>query len=1240
MDRNRTLSDDLTELIPTEERMPAIEWLAEQMPGGFFIYKADDSTELLYVNKSTCDIFGCENLKEFRELTGNTFKGMVHPEDYDKTQISIDDQIADTSNRSHLDYVIYRIIRKDGSIRWVSDCGHFSMLPGYGEVYYVFIWDITDSKLAAEEKERSENLAHALEEAEQASVAKTAFLSNMSHEIRTPITAILGMNEMIQREADDSSILEYSENIRKAGVSLLGIISDILDFSKIESGRMELDHDEYSLASVITDLYNLVQFRAEAKGLELKFVTDPSLPSGLCGDEIRVKQIITNLLTNAVKYTEKGSVVFEIKLMEKTAGNARIEVSVRDTGIGIREEEIDRLFEPFDRLNLKKTRTIEGSGLGLAITSEMLSIMGSKLEVESTYGEGSHFHFILDQKIVDDSPVGDLDPRHSTHDSQGRGRGQSAFTAPGIRILVVDDTPMNLQVIAGLLKRTRMHIDVATSGAECLEKFGADHYDLIFLDYRMPHMNGIETLEKMRTLYPEKFEKTPVISLTASAVSGDKEKMIRAGFTDYLAKPVNVDEMEHMLIRYLPADSVIMAGAYPEEDDELSKLPDMIFGCAGLDPEKGIEYCGDADDYIFALDTYAMSVDAKAEQIEKNLSDEDYDAYTINVHSLKSTSQAIGALEISEKAKALEQAGKERDLEKLAKDTPALIKEYREIKNTLKKIVEKYGSAEGGSSPALEVVEEERNKMLARALSEAEQANMVKTAFISNVSHAIRTPMNSIIGLYNIALRREDLTEETREIINQIGSSARLLLSIVNNTLDISMIESGNLKLKNEAFSFGDMIEEINTMIEAQCLEKGLDFNCSINGRMDDDYTGDEMKLKQMLINILGNAVKYTDTPGKVMFEVSEDGRDAGKALVRFAVRDTGAGIDEEFLPVIFEPFSQGDETSGSKDGSTGLGLAITKKIVDMMGGTISVSSKKGSGSEFTVTVPLGLAGKASDQEAAFEPESLKTLVADDDETACEHALTVLSSIGIEADYVLNGSDALSAIEKQNELGQPYRLILIDWKMPGMDGIELTRAIREREGSDDIRIILTTYNWDDILEEALDAGVDRFLAKPLFAAALKQELSLLPVYCGEGYTVGKSGKNRSLAGLRVLLAEDVEINARITEKILHMQGVETDYAADGSEAVSIFEKSGEGTYDVILMDIRMPKLSGIDAAKRIRAMDRPDAKEIPIIALTANAFDEDVKLSLESGMNEHLSKPVEPEALYAALNKYKRSVDA
>ncbi len=1228
MQRNKDISDEIMTTIQSREGMTAVEWIAEQMPGGFFIYRADESMELLYVNQSTCEIYGCETVDEFRDFTGNSFRGMVHPDDFEKIQSSIDEQISQPSNRRSIDYVVYRIIQKDGTIRWVDDYGHYASLPGHGAVYYVFIEDITEYKIAEKEKERAQSLETALEQAEAANISKSAFLSNMSHEIRTPITAILGMNEMIQRETENSVILDYSENIRKAGVSLLGIISDILDFSKIENGKLTLENEEYSLSSLVVDLYNLVQFRAEAKGLELNFIVDPKLPVHLMGDEIRVKQIITNILTNAVKYTEKGGVDFEIRLLEKLDDAVKLEVSVVDTGIGIREEDMKRLFEPFDRLDLKKTRTIEGSGLGLAITRQLLSLMGSELEVESRYEKGSKFSFTLVQKVSDWIEIGDFDLDPHAQDTSAIKSKHTLFTAPGLGILVVDDTPMNLQVIAGLLKRTKIHIDVATSGAECIEKFGKEHYDLVFLDYRMPQMNGIETLEALREKYPEKYESTPIISLTASAVTGDKEKMMKAGFTDYLSKPVNIDEMERMMIRYLPQDSVILYDGKDEdaEDDELSKLPKVIFEYKEINPEKGIEYCGDVEDYIFAIETYAMSIDAKAEQIETDFKNSDLEALALNVHSLKSTSAAIGACKLSDKAKEIELGAKAGDAALVETNIPELLRDYRALKDILGRVLKDYEVKDESSRVSLKVVEEERQLFLTRALKEAEKANLAKTLFLSNVSHEIRTPLNDIVGLYNIALQKKDLDDETRDIISHIGVCVRHTISLINDILEMSLIESGNMKLKNEEFSFGNMLEQINTITESKCEDKNISFDCSVDGQIDERYIGDDLKIKQVLFNIIENAINFTPEGGKISFAVREERRSDGKAQICMEVADTGAGIDKEFMPHLFEPFAvEGEGTTGR----TGLGLAITRNIVEMMGGNISAVSEKGKGSTFTVVIPLGISGDSENDRNSFDPSSVRALIVDDDVTACEHAKMILHRVGIESEYVLSGEEALSMCKNIAGLKPAFNLMLVDWKMPNMDGIELTRRIREVYSKDEVAVILTTYNWYEVMEAAFAAGVNGFLAKPMFAGNIKEELS--KILSDHKKDLKKSDRASALSGKRIILAEDHELNVRIMEQLLRLNDIEVDVAGDGEEALKLFGESNPGTYDAILMDIRMPKMNGLEATKAIRGLERTDAGSIPIIALTANALSEDIRRSFEAGMNAHLAKPIEPDELFSVL---------
>ena len=535
--------------------------------------------------------------------------------------------------------------------------------------------------------------------AQSASESKSAFVSNMSHEIRTPITAILGMNEMIRRESTDENVLEYSNNIQNAGANLLAIINDILDFSKIESGRMEIVESEYALDSMIGDIINMLQMRADAKDLTFTTIVDPTLPIRLVGDELRLKQVIINLLTNAVKYTEKGGVTFELKKLDLSEDLLTMEISVSDTGIGIRKEEMEKLFSAFDRLDTKRTRTIEGTGLGLAITHRILDIMGSQIRVESEYEKGSKFWFVIRQKVADASQIGEFDPMAYAYRSVHEDRKQSSFVAPGVRLLVVDDTPLNLQVITGLLRRTKMDIDSAYSGEECIELFKENDYDLIFLDYRMPRMDGVETLKELRRRYPNKYKRTPVICLTANAISGEKEKMIAAGFDDYLTKPVNVADMEGLIIKFLK-DRVHITRDDMEKDEEYagdkdlstagdkgSTLPADLFKIDGLIVQNGIDYCGDEEDYLEVLKVYNESADEKASAIRDASGKEDLASFTLLTHSLKSTSAAIGAVRLKEAAFALEKAGKENDRETILRDTPGLIEEYEALQEALSKIL-------------------------------------------------------------------------------------------------------------------------------------------------------------------------------------------------------------------------------------------------------------------------------------------------------------------------------------------------------------------------------------------------------------------------------------------------------------------------------------------------------------------------------------------------------------------------
>ena len=523
----------------------------------------------------------------------------------------------------------------------------------------------------------------------------------------------------------------------------------------------------------------------------------------------------------------------------------------------------------------------------------------------------------------------------------------------------------------------------------------------------------------------------------------------------------------------------------------------------------------------------------------------------------------------------------------------------------------------------------EQQQALSEALTAAEQASKAKTAFLSNMSHEIRTPMNAIIGLNNIALNEPDVPEKIQEYLLKIGASAQHLLSIINDILDMSRIESGRMVIKNEEFSFAKNLEQVNTIISGQCRDKGLNYDCRTVGKIDDYYFGDGMKLRQVMINILGNAVKFTPAGGSVSFLIEEGRRYEHKATLKFTISDTGIGMSSEFLPHLFDAFSQEDSSSTNRYRSTGLGMPITKSIVELMNGHIEVESEKGVGTTFVVTVTLGESERKNDsiQDGVLNPQEMSVLVVDDDPIALDSAQIILRQVGISCEIAESGADALEMVKIRHARREDYDLLLIDWKMPDMDGVETTRQIRAVVGNDTPIIILTSYNWDDVEEEARSAGVDTFVPKPLFAGSVLDEFR--EAFKKKNELLVK--KTADLKGRHILLAEDVAVNAEIMVMVLSMREIDVDVAENGRIAVEMFLKHPEGYYDAVLMDMRMPEMDGLEATRCIRASGREDAKAIPIIALTANAFDEDVQRSLQAGMDAHLSKPVEPEALFETL---------
>ena len=519
-----------------------------------------------------------------------------------------------------------------------------------------------------------------------ANQAKSRFLAQMSHEIRTPINAVLGMNEMILHKADDSEILDYSSNIKKAGKNLLVLVNGILDFSKIEDGKMELLPVKYKMNDMIENLRISVEQRAKEKGIEFVINADKNLPNELYGDDLRISQVIINLLTNAVKYTKKGSVTLDIKTESRIDDKITLFIQVSDTGIGIREEDLPRLFTSFERLEENKNRTIEGSGLGLSITTKLLEMMDSKLEVKSTYGVGSKFYFSLVQTIVDDTPIEKTAAASKSRLDDTENTSESIY--PDAKILVVDDNEMNLKVIKNLLGLFKITPDLESSGAGAVSKMKENDYDIVFMDHMMPEMDGIETLKKLReqNLVPEH---TVMIALTANAIVGAREIYMNATFDDYLTKPIELEQLCNVFDRYLPDEKKkedeeileFMPGGENDENDSyedndvIERAKDI-----GLNTDDGLKYCAnDIPFYKEMISDFVSLHQSKIKTLCECFEKEDWNDYRIYVHALKSNLHSIGALKLSEEARILENAADSGEIIKIREKHPAFVEEYNKL---------------------------------------------------------------------------------------------------------------------------------------------------------------------------------------------------------------------------------------------------------------------------------------------------------------------------------------------------------------------------------------------------------------------------------------------------------------------------------------------------------------------------------------------------------------------------------
>ena len=526
-----------------------------------------------------------------------------------------------------------------------------------------------------------------------------------------------------------------------------------------------------------------------------------------------------------------------------------------------------------------------------------------------------------------------------------------------------------------------------------------------------------------------------------------------------------------------------------------------------------------------------------------------------------------------------------------------------------------------------------QQKILQDALLVAQKANDAKRDFLSRMSHEIRTPMNAIIGMSAVAFNYLDDKKRTADCLSKITFSSKHLLMLLNDVLDMSKIENGKLNIRQELFDLKNLVTSLADINYGLATAKGLSFEIVISGFKDELLLGDSMRVNQILLNLLSNAIKFTPKGGSVKLEIRMLRSASDKIWLRFIVKDSGIGMKKEFLEHLYEPFEQADNGIARKYGGTGLGMAITKNLVAIMDGTIEVESQEGAGTTFMVDLPFGVS--KVDKKTAAEMEEMRVLVVDDDNDTCEHAVVLLKGMGVNVDWALNGFEAIEKVRSACEDdGRCYDVCFIDWCMPELDGIETARRMRRYVGPDVLIIIISAYDWSGIEEQAKAAGVNAFIAKPFFASNLYNTLLTVSRKPELGFSAVGNKETYDFGGKKVLLVEDNELNMEIASELLKFVNLQVEHAENGKVAVNIFRNSKEKEYALIFMDIQMPLMNGYDAARCIRSSEHPAAGTIPIIAMTANAFNDDVQAAFDAGMNGHLAKPIDVEVLYKTIARY------
>ena len=942
-----------------EQSLSIIEQFGEHMPGGFFIYKADENGELLYANKAVCDIFGCDDLEDFKNYTGFTFRGIVHPDDFERISSIIRTNANEVTDA--LDYVEYRIIRKDGEIRWIEDYGHYIESDVYKGLHYVFITDIT--------------VRHRQAESEKA--------------------------------------------LRSAVIEALTRVYDSVWLIK------DLKTEEFELFRIDEKMAHLLPAQEAVK--ITKFSDAFAFYSNLVLEKDR-KAFLEALTPENIEKNTENNMLYSVpfrRVFEEGTRYYKLEFVRLDLGDG--EIRIAAGFKDVDA-EVKKEQRIQHT----------LSLRSAVIE---------------------------------------------ALTRVYDSVWLINDIE-------------------------------TESFELYRIDKELVHLMPANMAVKIK-----KF--TEAFAFYSNLILEED----RQGFLEAVAPEKILQNTEGNRVYSIPFRRVF---------------------------ESGIRY--------YRLEFARLDLDGNEIKI-------------------------VGGF----------------------KDVDEEVRKEQQIQQTLRD-----------------------------AISAANASNKAKSEFLSSMSHDIRTPMNGIIGMTAIAANNLDDRERVADCLRKITESSNHLLALINEVLDMNKIESGKVELLEEEFNLAELIDGMLAMTRPQLQEREHSFRVNIVNVEHEQVIGDSRRIEQVFVNIMGNAIKYTPNGGKISLSIREDPTNTpGFGHYQFIFEDNGYGMTEEFLKHLFEPFSRANDKQTAGIQGTGLGMAITRNIVHMMGGDISVESVYGEGSKFTVSIYLKLQKPEDINYDSFV--DLRVLVADDDPACCESTCEILNDMRMNSEWVLTGKAAVERVKARLEQGRAFFAVIMDWKLPDQDGVETTRQIRKIVGDDVPIVIFSAYDWTEIEQEAREAGANAFISKPLFRTKLATLFNSLVNKQSSDADLDaplRSLEDMGLAGKHVLLAEDIELNAEIATDFLEMTGVEVEWAKDGEQAVQMLADSPDGYYSIIFMDIQMPIMNGYEAAQAIRAIDRPYAKDIPIVAMTANAFNDDILRCKEAGMNEHIAKPIDVDALARVLAEY------